>query len=102
MTLVVSQHLDESRVRAIALQPTDGLYRGLAVSDSGATIRVPVGMPAWGACSIPCAVRSTAARTMRVASSCGAKPWPAMPSPTPVRPPSGACATTSSNCAANA
>lgn len=48
MTLVVSQHLDESCVRAIALQPTDGLYRGLAVSDSGATIRVPVGMACLG------------------------------------------------------
>ncbi len=38
----VYRHLDERRVRAIALHRTSGLRRGLAVHDSGGPLRVPV------------------------------------------------------------
>jgi F-type H+-transporting ATPase subunit beta len=43
MTLEVAQHLGDNLVRAIALQPTDGLIRGSAVTDTGGPITVPVG-----------------------------------------------------------
>lgn len=39
----VQQHLGESRVRAIAMDSTDGLTRGMKVRDLGAPISVPVG-----------------------------------------------------------
>jgi F-type H+/Na+-transporting ATPase subunit beta len=39
----VQQHLGESRVRAIAMDATDGLTRGMKVHDMGAPISVPVG-----------------------------------------------------------
>ncbi len=39
----VQQHLGESRVRAIAMDATDGLTRGMKVRDLGAPISVPVG-----------------------------------------------------------
>jgi F-type H+/Na+-transporting ATPase subunit beta len=41
--LEVAQHIGDDLVRAIALKPTDGLVRGMSVSDSGAAISVPVG-----------------------------------------------------------
>ena len=41
--LEVAQFIGDSLVRAIALKPTDGLVRGMTVSDSGAPISVPVG-----------------------------------------------------------
>jgi F-type H+-transporting ATPase subunit beta len=43
LVLEVAQHLGENTVRAIAMDTTDGLVRGAAVSDSGAPISVPVG-----------------------------------------------------------
>ena len=43
LTLEVAQHLGDNLVRTISMQPTDGLVRGAAVSDSGYPIRVPVG-----------------------------------------------------------
>jgi F-type H+/Na+-transporting ATPase subunit beta len=43
LTLEVAQHLGDSMVRAISMQPTDGLVRGAAVSDTGKPISVPVG-----------------------------------------------------------
>lgn len=43
LVLEVAQHLGENTVRAIAMDSTDGLTRGDAVSDTGAPIRVPVG-----------------------------------------------------------
>ena len=43
LTLEVAQHIGDNMVRAISMQPTDGLVRGSAVSDSGAAISVPVG-----------------------------------------------------------
>ena len=39
----VAQQLGNSRVRAIALKPTDGLQRGTEVRNTGAGIMVPVG-----------------------------------------------------------
>jgi F-type H+-transporting ATPase subunit beta len=39
----VAQHLGGSKVRAVALAPTDGLVRGAEVVDTGAPITVPVG-----------------------------------------------------------
>jgi F-type H+/Na+-transporting ATPase subunit beta len=43
LTLEVAQHIGDSMVRAISMQPTDGLVRGTAVSDTGEAITVPVG-----------------------------------------------------------
>src|SRR5215813_5009450 len=43
LTLEVAQHLGDNLVRTISLQPTDGLVRGHAVTDSGKPISVPVG-----------------------------------------------------------
>jgi F-type H+/Na+-transporting ATPase subunit beta len=43
LTLEVSQHLGDNQVRAIAMQPTDGLVRGAPVTDTGSPISVPVG-----------------------------------------------------------
>ncbi|HEX2495842.1 MAG TPA: F0F1 ATP synthase subunit beta, partial [Gaiellaceae bacterium] len=39
----VQQHLGDDRVRAVAMDSTDGLARGLEVEDTGAPISVPVG-----------------------------------------------------------
>ena len=43
LTLEVEQHLGDNLVRAISMQPTDGLVRGALVRDTGAPISVPVG-----------------------------------------------------------
>ena len=43
LTLEVQQHLGENRVRAIAMDTTDGLVRGTRAIDSGEPISVPVG-----------------------------------------------------------
>ncbi|MFD6260007.1 F0F1 ATP synthase subunit beta [Micromonospora chalcea] len=43
LTLEVAQHLGDNLVRAISMQPTDGLVRGTDVRDTGAPISVPVG-----------------------------------------------------------
>src|SRR5439155_24213190 len=43
LTLEVAQHLGDNMVRAISMQPTDGLVRGAEVRDTGASISVPVG-----------------------------------------------------------
>ena len=48
MTLEVEQQLSPTEVRCIALGPTDGLERGLAVLDTGAPITVPVGLATLG------------------------------------------------------
>ena len=39
----VQQHLGNDRVRAVAMDTTDGLARGMDVEDTGAPISVPVG-----------------------------------------------------------
>ena len=43
LNLEVAQHIGDNMVRAISLQPTDGLVRGSAVQDTGGPITVPVG-----------------------------------------------------------
>src|SRR5215469_3840139 len=43
LTLEVEQHIGDNTVRAISMQPTDGLVRGAQVSDTGGPISVPVG-----------------------------------------------------------
>ena len=43
LILEVAQHLGDSSVRAIAMDSTDGLRRGVEVQDSGKPISVPVG-----------------------------------------------------------
>ncbi len=43
LTLEVAQHLGDNLVRAISMQPTDGLVRGAEVTDTGESISVPVG-----------------------------------------------------------
>jgi F-type H+-transporting ATPase subunit beta len=48
ITLEVQQQLGDGVVRTIALGSTDGLKRGLKVSDSGAAISVPVGEKTLG------------------------------------------------------
>ena len=44
----VQQHLGNDRVRAVAMDATDGLSRGMEVEDTGAAISVPVGDPTLG------------------------------------------------------
>jgi F-type H+/Na+-transporting ATPase subunit beta len=44
----VEQHLGENRVRAVAMKPTDGMQRGMAVTDLGEAISVPVGPETLG------------------------------------------------------
>ncbi|WP_018544519.1 F0F1 ATP synthase subunit beta [Streptomyces sp. LaPpAH-108] len=43
LTLEVAQHLGDGLVRTISMQPTDGLVRQSAVTDTGDGITVPVG-----------------------------------------------------------
>src|SRR6478736_4289079 len=44
----VAQHIGDGMVRAISLQPTDGLVRGAQVKDTGGPITVPVGNATLG------------------------------------------------------
>lgn len=48
LVLEVAQHLGLGTVRAIAMDATDGLTRGLLATDTGAPISVPVGEAALG------------------------------------------------------
>src|SRR5215217_8507466 len=43
LVLEVQQHLGDDRVRAVAMDTTDGLARGMEVVDTGGPITVPVG-----------------------------------------------------------
>ena len=43
LTLEVAQHIGDNIIRAISMQPTDGLTRGAEVRDTGDAITVPVG-----------------------------------------------------------
>lgn len=43
LTFEVAQHLGDSLVRTISMQPTDGLVRGAEVTNTGKPISVPVG-----------------------------------------------------------
>jgi F-type H+-transporting ATPase subunit beta len=44
----VAQHIGEGRVRTIALQPTEGLVRGMRAESTGAPVSVPVGKETLG------------------------------------------------------
>src|SRR5580765_6354172 len=44
----VQQHLGDDRVRAVAMDATDGIPRGIDVTDTGAPITVPVGKATLG------------------------------------------------------
>ncbi|MGH9602769.1 MAG: F0F1 ATP synthase subunit beta [Terriglobales bacterium] len=44
----VAQHLGERLVRAVAMQPTDGMVRGMKAIDQGGPISVPVGRGTLG------------------------------------------------------
>jgi F-type H+-transporting ATPase subunit beta len=48
LTIEVAQHLGENTARCIAMDSTDGLVRGQAVSNTGAAISVPVGKEVLG------------------------------------------------------
>lgn len=48
IVLEVAQHLGDNSVRTIAMQSTDGVVRGQAVSDTGAPICIPCGQPTLG------------------------------------------------------
>ena len=48
VTCEVAQHLGESRARCIAMEPTDGMVRGMAAADLGEPISVPVGKQTLG------------------------------------------------------
>ncbi len=43
LSLEVAQHIGDNMIRAISLQPTDGVTRGSPVLDTGGPISVPVG-----------------------------------------------------------
>src|SRR5215813_14023037 len=44
----VQQHIGEGRVRCIAMEPTDGMVRGMKAIDLGGPISVPVGKSTLG------------------------------------------------------
>lgn len=48
LVLEVAQHIGDSSVRCIAMQSTDGLVRGVEVTDTGSPIKVPVGLETLG------------------------------------------------------
>ncbi|HEU4402533.1 MAG TPA: F0F1 ATP synthase subunit beta [Candidatus Polarisedimenticolia bacterium] len=48
VTVEVQQHLGEGRVRCVAMEPTDGMVRGMPAGDTGAQIQVPVGNEVLG------------------------------------------------------
>ncbi|MDH4231598.1 MAG: F0F1 ATP synthase subunit beta, partial [Nitrospirota bacterium] len=48
ITLEVAAHLGDNKVRTVAMQATDGLVRGMPVTDTGLPITVPVGPGALG------------------------------------------------------
>ena len=48
ITVEVQQLLGDNQVRAVAMSSTDGLVRGMEVTDTGAPISVPVGKATLG------------------------------------------------------
>src|SRR5262245_11215763 len=44
----VQQHLGEGRVRTVALQPTEGMVRGMPAEDTGGPVAIPVGKATLG------------------------------------------------------
>ena len=48
ITVEVQQHLGEGRCRCVAMEPTEGLIRGMKAIDTGSSITVPVGPETLG------------------------------------------------------
>jgi F-type H+/Na+-transporting ATPase subunit beta len=48
VVLEVEQHLGEGRVRCVAMEPTDGMVRGMKAINTGGPITVPVGRETLG------------------------------------------------------
>ena len=48
LILEVQQHLGEDSVRAIAMDGTEGLVRGMVVTDTGKPISMPIGDDIYG------------------------------------------------------
>jgi F-type H+-transporting ATPase subunit beta len=48
VTCEVAQHLGDNRARCIAMQPTEGMVRGMTATDLGQPISVPVGRKTLG------------------------------------------------------
>jgi F-type H+-transporting ATPase subunit beta len=48
LTAEVQQHIGRNQVRAVAMSSTDGLVRGVKVTNTGGPIMVPVGEPCLG------------------------------------------------------
>jgi F-type H+-transporting ATPase subunit beta len=44
----VEQHLGEGRARCVAMEPTDGMVRGMKAVDTGSPIQTPVGQEVLG------------------------------------------------------
>ena len=44
----IEQHLGEGRARCVAMEPTDGMVRGMKAEDTGAPISIPVGNEVLG------------------------------------------------------
>ena len=59
LTVEVAQHIGDNVARCIAMASTDGMQRGVDVTDTGAPISVPVGRETLGRIFILiCAVRA--------------------------------------------
>ena len=67
----VQQHLGDDRVRAVAMDSTDGLARGLQVTDTGAPISVPSATRPSGGSGTSSATPSTRRTRPRTAASAG-------------------------------
>ncbi|MFQ5701025.1 MAG: F0F1 ATP synthase subunit beta, partial [Acidobacteriota bacterium] len=48
VTAEVAQHLGDARVRCVAMEPTDGMVRGMKAEDTGRPITVPAGPEVLG------------------------------------------------------
>ena len=63
LTLEVSQHIGDNLIRAISMQPTDGLVRGAPVRDTGARSRCRSATSPRATCSTPLARCSTSRKS---------------------------------------
>src|SRR4030095_15969257 len=48
LTAEVQQHIGQNQVRAVAMSSTDGVTRGMRVTDTGSALTVPAGQPRPG------------------------------------------------------
>ena len=81
VTCEVQQYLGEGRVRTVAMQPTEGMIRGMKVSDTGKAISVPVGPQVLGrVLNVLSASPSTSAARLKPRLSfrftATLRPWP--------------------------